>query len=204
MRRSSSYVWGIFLIILGALFLLQNFHYIRIGDLIRNYWPVIIILFGLKMLLDNRKSDASKASAVNTGTPGEIPMGEQTGETVPPAQTYSNVFGDVKLNFAGRNVDTYSASNVFGDMDLDFHGAQFSENARIKVNGVFGSINIRMPAGLDLVVNTNFVAGDSHIFGQKDSGLFKNIAYTSPGGTSGQKKVHINVSIVFGDIHINN
>jgi TM2 domain-containing membrane protein YozV len=49
--------WGVLLIALGALFLLANFDVIAI-DRIWDFWPVIVIVIGLKMIFDySRKKD---------------------------------------------------------------------------------------------------------------------------------------------------
>lgn len=49
--------WGLLLIALGALFLLANFDVIAI-DRIWDFWPVIVIVIGLKMIFDySRKKD---------------------------------------------------------------------------------------------------------------------------------------------------
>ena len=54
--RGSAF-WGLLLIALGALFLLANFDVIAI-DRIWDFWPVIVIVIGLKMIFDySRKKD---------------------------------------------------------------------------------------------------------------------------------------------------
>lgn len=49
-RRGSKVFWALVLIAVGVLILLHNLGYIR-EDIIR-YWPVIIILLGVKKLVD--------------------------------------------------------------------------------------------------------------------------------------------------------
>jgi hypothetical protein len=46
----SALINGLFLIGLGVLFLLDRLHIEDFGDLIRTYWPCIIILFGISHL----------------------------------------------------------------------------------------------------------------------------------------------------------
>jgi hypothetical protein len=49
--------WGLLLIALGAIFLLANFDVIAI-DRIWDFWPIIVIVIGLKMIFDySRKKD---------------------------------------------------------------------------------------------------------------------------------------------------
>jgi len=50
-RPSGSVSWGIILILLGGLFLLANFDLISYDSLI-DYWPLVLIGLGLKLLAD--------------------------------------------------------------------------------------------------------------------------------------------------------
>jgi predicted membrane protein len=45
--------WGILLIVLGVLFLLDQMDRLDFGDLVGRYWPVIFILIGVSILLSN-------------------------------------------------------------------------------------------------------------------------------------------------------
>lgn len=45
--------WGILLIFLGVLFLLDQMDKLDFGDLVGRYWPVIFILIGVSILLSN-------------------------------------------------------------------------------------------------------------------------------------------------------
>lgn len=45
--------WGLLLIVLGVLFLLDQMHRLDFGDLIGHYWPVVFILIGISILLSN-------------------------------------------------------------------------------------------------------------------------------------------------------
>ena len=45
--------WGILLVVLGVLFLLDQMDKLDFGDLVGRYWPVIFILIGISILLSN-------------------------------------------------------------------------------------------------------------------------------------------------------
>ena len=45
--------WGLLLIVLGVLFLLDQMHRLDFGDLVGHYWPVVFILIGISILLSN-------------------------------------------------------------------------------------------------------------------------------------------------------
>jgi len=48
-KRSDSLIWGIILIVVGAIFLLQQFH-VDIFDEVWRFWPVILIVWGANKL----------------------------------------------------------------------------------------------------------------------------------------------------------
>lgn len=47
--------FGIVLILMGVIFLLESFGVVAFHDLLHSYWPVILIVFGIYILLKNRK-----------------------------------------------------------------------------------------------------------------------------------------------------
>jgi hypothetical protein len=49
-RRGGKIFWGLVLIVVGVLILLDNLGYVS-GDIIR-FWPVLLILLGIKKLVD--------------------------------------------------------------------------------------------------------------------------------------------------------
>ncbi len=51
-RAWDSLIFGLILLTLGILFLLNNFGYrISVWDIVAKYWPVLLILLGLKYLI---------------------------------------------------------------------------------------------------------------------------------------------------------
>ncbi len=71
LRRRSSIFPGLLLILLGLLFLLDRFYpAFELGHLIRLYWPVLIILWGVAKLIDHlaaRRSGQSSPSFISGG-----------------------------------------------------------------------------------------------------------------------------------------
>lgn len=207
MSRSStsrSYFWGIVLIVLGLLFLFQNLNYLDVGEIIGRYWPVILILIGLKMLLaQSRKTGKTTSSGIKAATANRESAGAEPFQSA-SSDSHNSVFGDVRLRFDNRTMGAYSLSNVFGDIVLDFTGSTFENDSNVRISGVFGDVDIRLPQNLRLQVRANYVGGSSHIFEDYQSGLFKNVLYNNTDIQKEGPMVHINVSIVFGDIRIHN
>ncbi len=52
-RGDGRIFWGLFLVILGLLFLLEQAGYLDIGRIISTYWPAIFILIGLSIFIGN-------------------------------------------------------------------------------------------------------------------------------------------------------
>ena len=196
-RVSKNFFWGILLIVLGLLFLLHNFEYINFGETVRRYWPLLLIYFGLHALFSSRKSFDTKDKPQST-LHGHLNHGfyQSAGESV------NNVFGDVRIRFDNQTIRQYSSSNIFGDVELDFSRATLESNSHIRANGVFGDLIIRLPQNVAVEVKANYIAGESHIFDNHQSGLLKNISYTSPASNATGPSVKIEASILFGEITI--
>lgn len=59
--QSSRVFWGLFLIIIGLLFMLEQAGKISVGRIVSTYWPAIFILIGLSMLLSQGLKKSSPA-----------------------------------------------------------------------------------------------------------------------------------------------
>ncbi len=57
-RTQGRIFWGLILIALGAGFLLDQLGYLDFGDLVGTYWPVIFIIIGLSILINNNFREA--------------------------------------------------------------------------------------------------------------------------------------------------
>ncbi|OGD13883.1 MAG: hypothetical protein A2V76_04800 [Candidatus Aminicenantes bacterium RBG_16_63_14] len=52
-KNQNRIFWGLLLIVLGVIFLLDRMGRLDFGDLVGHYWPVIFILIGISILLSN-------------------------------------------------------------------------------------------------------------------------------------------------------
>jgi hypothetical protein len=54
MRNFSRIIWGLILVVVGVLLLLDKLHYIQFdfGDFLHTWWPLILIVIGLGIAFD--------------------------------------------------------------------------------------------------------------------------------------------------------
>ncbi len=212
-RESGAYFAGFLLILLGVIFLLQNLGYMSFGELLSRYWPLILVAIGVKMLFDRREKPDRGRSRYHESA-GDTSETERDASREPGpgwggstadfsgGTSHSNVFGDIRLRFDGKKIDSFNVNNVFGDIDLDFTRAEFENEARIKISGVFGDARVWLPKGVAAVVKASCLAGGCQIFDERQDGVLKNVTFRTPEADSGQPLVNLEISVQFGDIRV--
>ena len=198
-KQKSSLFWGILLIILGILFLLDQFYYIDFGDFVSTFWPLILIIIGIKIILDKKKKENPdyESSEKKFSTADKIYSSDKD------QFTESNVFGELQINLSSKSFSGGTVSNVFGDIHIDLSNVQSTKNiCRLSVTGVFGDIVIKTPKDIALRVRSNVVAGNVLVKGDKRDGFLAKMDYMDDNYDSADKKIYIQSSVVFGTISI--
>ncbi len=189
--KSGELFWGVLLITLGVVFLLDKLDVMDVGDFFSTFWPVILIVIGFKLIL-NRNAGGSAESSKET----LIQNDEQ-------AVKYSKVFGDVKLRLESQDFRGGSISTMLGEIDIDLSELNIKEGEQtLTLNGVIGEISVMLPKTLKVSVKANVTIGDIKILDTTDDGFFINRTYQSEGYETAKKKLYISVSQVIGDIEI--
>ena len=101
-------LWGIIIIIIGLLLLLNNMEAIDLGDFISDYWPLILIIAGLYLIF-RRKTHYK----TERGIAGDKDIVCESSDAF-----YSNVFGDVDVSIVTEDFQTGKINNVFGDIHV--------------------------------------------------------------------------------------
>jgi predicted membrane protein len=181
---------GIILITFGVFFLLDNFGVADFGDLIHDYWPLLIIVWGLSILLRYRSEPGSPA---NPGTP---PVDRDTLKD-------SVAFGNYYSNISSSSFRGGSVSTVFGNCDIDLTKATFApgEN-KLKISGVFGDTNILLPKDAAVAVTAKAFLGSLFILGQRKDAIASELSITSPNFEASPNRLTIRVSKVLGSARI--
>ena len=206
MNRTGNLWWGLLLIALGVMFLLDNMDVLDFGEAIRTYWPALLVLWGVGILLS--RSGASPApSGSSTASPpsqqGNVKevFNDRNDNVEAEHIDYSTVFGDLSLRLLSGNFKGGNVSTVFGDTVIDLTSATLAEGEnRLKISGVFGDVRLLLAPSMAYAISASSLFGSIQAAGQKRDGFSSTLAVQSPEYSSAPKRVQLEVSQVFGDI----
>jgi lia operon protein LiaF len=196
-KTRGSFWFGLLLVALGILFLSESYLGMDVGEMFHTYWPVILILVGIWMLVrPSRHYEWKQGSSANV-------FGDIESALASDRVDSSTVFGDVELRLTSQDFKGGTVSTVFGDRRLDLTGGKVAEGEqKLKVSGVFGDSLVNLPAGLAYAVEVSTVFGTVRVSDQKSEGIARSLKYESPDYPSASRKLKIDLSGVFGDVEV--
>ena len=185
---------GIILIIIGILFLLDNFGITSIGENIWNLWPLLLIWWGFTKLRRRGKrteEDTNFQLFSNTVLSSSSPYIRQ-----------SSAFGDIRIKVENTDFAGGNTSSLFGKISIDLRDiSEITGYGQLDIHSVFGDIVIRLPEDLQYQLKGNTIFGSLYIPGGEK---LKKVEYQSPNSEKIGKKLVIKISQVFGDIELIN
>jgi lia operon protein LiaF len=185
--------WGLIIIAIGVLLLLNNIDAFDFGDFIADFWPVLLILLGLRLILRTKHDKET-----TTHVAGDRDIVAESNEAF-----YSNVFGDFDVVIKSKDFQSGKINNVFGDAEVDLTNLDITSGEKnLNISGVFGDIKVTVPKKVPFFIRASIVAGDIKIMGEKRSGFSIEKTYKSEGYDSAQNRLNIYISHVFGDIKV--
>ena len=193
MHRSRTVWLGGVLIILGVLFLLDSTGLIRISDFFETYWPLLLVLWGIFILIrrDSRRRDNPEKSIA-----GRIDA-DVTSETIDSA----NVFGEVDVRVTSNAFKGGAATTIFGEVSIDCRGGAMADGEHaLRISSVFGRSRLYVPPGSAVSVSAHTLFGEASVFDQKRSGISAFVKYETPGYATAQKRLRVDISQVFGEV----
>ena len=199
MTRSRGRWLGFVLIGLGVIFLLDSTGALEFGDIVRTYWPLLLVLWGLWVLTRGRRSAAPGQPA---GPPPGI-LADASATSAGESLQSSNVFGDLEVRVTSPSFRGGTVSTVFGDVVVDLSPGGLAEgDHHLTVSGVFGDARLIAPRGAALEVTAHTLAGDLSVLDQTREGFSVSLQYKTPGFETATKRLHVAISQVFGDIRV--
>src|ERR1035437_1832178 len=181
MRTNSKNWLGIILVILGALFLLDNYglFWFNIHPLIfgwhsfffnvdfDDFWPLILFAIGLWLILSRRERQINH-------TKFTIPGNEKTAADSSVFDTIDEVcvFNNVRKTINSTNFKGGTITSIFGSVKLDLTSAILAPGENnLEINNIFSTIKIRVPQGWKVLVNVSSIFGGFE--DKRFGGIFK-------------------------------
>jgi len=142
---------GLFLILLGGIFLAAELDVIRWGDVWR-WWPAVLILLGVSILF--RGKPAMLPGSVRNSTPcGEASL------------NVNNILAGSDRRVTSREFKGGDISNILGGVEIDLLEAKLAPGDwLLTVSSVLGGVDIRLPRDWRLEVQPTTMLGgvDDH------------------------------------------
>jgi predicted membrane protein len=211
--------WGFILVMFGILLLLDNMGIADFGEMIHDYWPLILILWGISILTrrGRRHRNYQEQPPPQYQPPSPAPdQGYQAPPPPPPPPSaggdfsftmesdvihQSEVFGDTHISAHSQNFMGGSVSTVFGDCNVDLSKIKIAEGEHtLRVHTVFGDSRIILPPNSAVSISANSTFGDMYVKDQQKGGFSSYIYLNSQGYESATNKLKIVISKVFGDL----
>lgn len=190
---NSKIIVGIVIIIFGVLLLFHNIDVFDIWDILADYWPLLLILLGLRLIFRQK----------HPSTRYESLAGDQDIRSESSEMNYSHVFGDFDVAIVSQDFQSGRISNVFGDADIDLEKLDIASGEKtLQISGVFGDIEVDAPRKIPFLVRASILAGDLKIMGEKHDGFSIERIYKSEGYDSAANRLNIYISHVLGDIKV--
>jgi lia operon protein LiaF len=197
LARSGRVFWGGMMILFGVLFLLDNLRVLDFGEVIQNFWPLILVAIGVKMLVSRKSREPMPPTDANLG-PGPGPGAFSTDYL-----SESRFIGDVNLQVTSTAFQGGTVSNFIGDINLDLSGITLAEGQRnLTISGFIGDVNLVAPKSVPYAVTASLAIGDLVMFGRKEDGFGVNRTYKSPEFEASITRLNIRISFFIGDIKV--
>lgn len=200
-HRRRSPLGGIVLVIIGVLFLLDNFDVLSFHDIFYHYWPVILILIGLFLIIKNMLYERDKEPTVES----EYKSSETSFFTDESSDFIeSKVFGDIHVDLKSKDFKKGSIRTVFGEIHVNAKDAKPAAGESVLyVNAVFGEIHVDTAGDVPVKISASNLAGDIHVKGDKRDGVNQRLMYKSDNYEAASARLHIICNVSFGEIHVN-
>lgn len=218
--NSRPLIFGVILIAVGLLLVLQTIGGIDFGDMMSVILPLGLIALGIWLILRRRGKDASnnasatfesgpKASTIHvnieTGqhhSQAHFTQASATAQMGPEGKLrYTKMFGDQYIDFNNTRIQNIEVSSFIGDVELRLHGAELADGLnRMVVSGFIGDLRVHVPAGMAIYVQASTFIGDIDLMGRRATGFGNTVEAQTPDYQSAQAKLFVAANHFIGDV----
>jgi predicted membrane protein len=182
--------FGVILLILGAMFQLNELGYAHFGW--NQIWPIVLISVGLLVMwssLEARRRLASPQSSNN-----EASATASVGDSRDLLNEVA-IFGGVDRRVVTHDFRGGAINAIFGGVELDLsHAEMIQPQAELEVNAIFGGVELRVPD------EWRVVSRNQAIFGGYDDKTGTSDLPDNP--DSPRKTLILTGSVIFGGVEI--
>ena len=166
---------GLILIVIGGAFLITRYYNMSLGEVLREYWPVLLIIFGLMILLKPRKqvnyndkfehklfdeADNEKFKQTFHKSKYDEKKDKDFVDNSSEIINESIVFNHIDRRIYTPNFKGGKVTAVFGGADIDLRNAKLAEGRQVlNIEVVFGGINIYVPRDWKVVISVTSIFG---------------------------------------------
>lgn len=213
MKKVSSYVWGLFIVIFGILMLFKTLDIIDFNIFFDGWWTLFIIipslidilvndhkltsfnflLAGVLLLLNSNEIIDNPAAificimVIELGLKIIFSKTSKDISKTKNCDSYIGIFGESNASNNSQDFDGCDAVAVFGTVRLDLSQIKLNKDVKIEAVNVFGTIYLTVPEDVDVKVSGANVF--STTYNKKEQ---KNSKYS----------IYVETVGVFGDIRI--
>jgi predicted membrane protein len=177
--------FGILLVLIGFLALLDSLEVIRFWPTLGKLWPLILVALGIWLLLRRSYFSSKELLYIKEG------------------KKYSKAFGDLRIDAKDMDPHGLEVEMGFGDIEVNLAKSNIPDRENvIHLSLGFGDIKVWVPPEVKISASGSCGAGDIDILGKHADGLGKQVEHQDEGYETAQKKLKIIAKLGFGDIRI--
>lgn len=124
------------ILLFGIAWQLVALEYYSFGELFGTYWPILVILFGLSLLVGRRQRRRARA---------HVQVDQATDGNADDEVDLLTILGDTDRRVSGDRFDHADVTTVLGDSRLDLRAATVEGTASVDTVVVLGDVEVAVP-----------------------------------------------------------
>ncbi|MFC1493470.1 cell wall-active antibiotics response protein LiaF, partial [candidate division KSB1 bacterium] len=114
-----------------------------------------------------------------------------------------NLIGNTSIRFTSKNFQGGDGTSIIGDTHINLSEIDFPPGEKtIRLTNIIGDIHITLPKDFAVKARGNAIIGKIKIYDEIEDGFFRNVFYRSDNYSEQEKRLHIDVSSIIGDIFL--
>ncbi len=192
----SNLIGGLLIVLVGVLLLFDSLAWIDIdfGKMFRNFWPLILVLIGLLIILSPGKGE-------NTNLTDEL--GSSDGRSTDSNSAFLGAFGDIRVAGMECISGPLDKSLLVGDIVIDLRNSRLSPGEwPINASVLIGDVDFLVAPDCPVSVEFNCLAGSVACGGKVFEGFVPRLKHVDDNFPQAAAKLKITGRTLIGDIKL--